>query len=305
MSIVVEKILFAGRDLTPVGEITAAGTDLEPNDLAPPESEIVVTVRNTGAVPLRASVSFHGSAPELKMPWCLVATKPPLPSGEIEGKRSPWGIVAAGERMEFRHTTQRRLALTKAFLMQLPVVSTKPRTWSLCLEHQRTVDGYARAFPPAVETAEKALPFLFVMAEDEALQATPPSCPACAIGEDRPEDADYACLRAVRCALSPDLVPLDVVLKIVDKEVPGPGEAVVDTVDGEHFGIAMCLRDHRENPTPVLRIEAFQSGPARLGKHLRFTFTPLNSNVWKLTPSLNVPGTIRAFVTFVHPGVRT
>ena len=305
----VERIKFADHDIQIVGGIAnPSGSDLAPNDIASAGSELVTIVRNRGETPMRVSVSFHGTAPELKLPWCVVGTKPPLPDGEAEGKRSPWGIVAPGERMEFRHTTQRALALTKVFLLTMPltaepapVTERRPRAWALCQEHKHVVDGYARAFPPAVETAEKALPYLYAMAEDEALQAIPPSCPACAIGEDRPEDADYACLRAVRCALSPDLVPLDVVLRIVETDLPGPGEAVVRTVDGEHFEIAMCLRDHRENPTPVLRVEAFGSGPARLGKHLRFTFGPIAPYVWKLSPSLNVPGTIRAFVTLLQP----
>jgi hypothetical protein len=175
------------------------------------------------------------------------------------------------------------------------------RTWNLCEEHRRALDGYARAFPPAVETAEKALPYLFVMAEDEALQATPPSCPACAIGEDRVEDADYACLRAVRCALPPEMVPLDVVLKIsplMDGELE-PGQAIVCPLEGDRFEIRLRLRDYRENPLPTMKIEAFGSGPARTGKHLRFVLTPISPDVWKLAPSLSVPGVVRAFLTFV------
>ena len=89
------------------------------------------------------------------------------------------------------------------------------RTWVICQEHRKTVDDYSRAFPPAMETAEKASLFLIMMGDGEALQASPTiKCPACAIGRDRIEDADYACLRAVRCALPPDAVPLDIVVRV-------------------------------------------------------------------------------------------
>jgi hypothetical protein len=172
------------------------------------------------------------------------------------------------------------------------------RTWILCQDHRKTLDEYARVFPPAVETAEKALAYLLAMAEDETRQEPGAWCPACAIGEDRLEDADYACLRAVRCALPPDLVPLDAVLTIVP-EVSRPGQASI--VFGEVVKIHMQLCDHRQNPLPPIRIEAHTSGPARMGKHLRFVLTEISPGVWKLAPSLNVPGVVRAFLTFVPP----
>lgn len=303
----IEQILFADRELKTIGGALAnpQGVELEPNDIAPANSEISVVVHNTGEVPAIFSVSFNGNAPELKVPWCIVGTKPPLPPGEVEGKRSPWSTITPGERVTFRHTTQRALSLTRIFLMTMPVptiVEKKPRTWSLCEEHRRTLDSYARAFPPAIETAEAALPFLFFMADDEALQAVPPSCPACAIGEDRPEDADYACLRAVRCALPPDAVPIDVVLTVVQGPEFKVGEAMIEPVSDDRFLVTVCMTDHRENPLPPMKLEAFASGPARTGKHLRFVLTQIASNVWKLAPSLNVPGVVRAFLTFVSSG---
>src|SRR5208337_122531 len=159
----------------------------------------------------------------------------------------------------------------------------------------------------------KALPYLFCMADDETLQIPPPPCPACAIGGDRPEDADYACLRAVRCALSPDLVPLDLVVSVFPHAEDHPyagrpletGEAFVETIGDElgdvTFIILLKFADHRQNPLPPIKIQAFRHGPSRMGRHLRFTLTPIDgvgeTDVWKLSPSLNVPGVVRAFIT--------
>ena len=313
MSIVIEQILFAGREIKTEGGAAATkeGTALEPNDVAPPNSEIVVIVHNKSKEPINTSVSFHGTAPELKMPWCLVGTKHP---GAAE--KDPWGVVPPGDRVELRHKTQRALALTKVFLMELPVqapqeveapqeIEARPRHWTLCLEHRRTLDGYARGFPPAVETAEKAEGFLYVMADDETRQVPGARCPACAIGEDRQEDADYACLRAVRCALEPEQVPLDVVLTVVPSgTVLEPGQAIFLPQQDGRVEIVLRLCDHRQNPIVPLKLEAHTSGPARMGKHLRFTLSPVfiaadGASVWKLAPSLNIPRVVRAFLTFV------
>lgn len=195
------------------------------------------------------------------------------------------------------------------------------RTWVICQEHRKTVDDYSRAFPPAMETAEKASLFLIMMGDGEALQASPTiKCPACAIGRDRIEDADYACLRAVRCALPPDAVPLDIVVRVYSwkdgsapDETPLPGYASVrEYPEAGRYDLTLVLSDHRENVLSPIKLSAFRDGPSRMGKHLRFTLTPIARSLehgyppeyrpvaWKLSPSLNVPGVVRAFITLVE-----
>jgi hypothetical protein len=197
-------------------------------------------------------------------------------------------------------------------------MTIRGRTWGdLCSTHLSILNEYARGFPPAIETAEKAKVYLVAIADTEVHQPEAemprPACPACAIGHDRPEDSDYACLRAVRCALPPEQVPLDVVCEAVH-ELTGPEQAVIVWDEKkEKAAVSLRLFDHRENDIGVpIRIEAYRSGAARLGKHLRFTLTPIASGmmmgdaghevdltVWKLRPSLNIPGLVRAFVTII------
>jgi hypothetical protein len=80
-----------------------------------------------------------------------------------------------------------------------------------------------------------------------------------------------------------------------------PGEALVETVGDElaieHYNVTLRISDHRENPLPPIKITAYRHGPSRMGRHLRFTLTPIGGEVWQLSPSLNVPGVVRAFIT--------
>jgi hypothetical protein len=196
-------------------------------------------------------------------------------------------------------------------------------SYKICPAHERAIDEYARSFPPAVETAYAASKYLVAIATDETTPTGRLECPACAIGKDGEpfEDGDYACLRAVRCALPPDQVPLDQTLTRVDKLSDAEGGPPWDgfvriTWGADHFGgdrfrrlpetkeepirLEIVTRDHRGNPLPPLVLENVQrTGKPRTGKHLRFVLTQIARGVYKLAPSVNVPGKLRGFITIV------
>jgi len=193
--------------------------------------------------------------------------------------------------------------------MNESVVQEARGSFKLCSAHERELDGIAREFPPAIETSFQASKFLMAMAEVEA----EPSdqllrCPACAIGNGDEGDAGYALIRAIKYTLPPERVPLDLVLRRIDpvKEKPeeaGPGTALFTwpkDPQAKSVQLTLHLADHRENPLPPLTLEAFFDGTPRTGKHLRFVLTRIHAGVWKLAPSVNVPGMIVAFVTIVE-----
>jgi hypothetical protein len=207
--------------------------------------------------------------------------------------------------------------------MTQSVIQDAPRTaFKLCADHERELDGIAREFPPAIETSFKASQYLMAMAEAEA----EPSmeilrCPACAIGNGDAADAGYSLVRAIKCTLSPDQVPLDLVVRrLGPDEQPEPGTARIEwpdpapenknedplikfwdaKCDSQKVKITLYISDHRENPLPPLPFEAFLGGMPRTGKYLRFVLREIANGVYKLAPSVRVPGLIVCFVTIVE-----
>ena len=178
-------------------------------------------------------------------------------------------------------------------------------SFKLCSDHERALDELSRAYPPAIETSFTASKYLSAMAVEEAGESEQLlRCPACAIGNGSVENADWALSRAVRCALPPDEVPLDLVLRRADKAKDAEaGTAFFEWPDNPNapsVKITLHMRDHRENPLPPLVLEAFFEGPARAGKYLRFVVKEIASGVWKLAPSVRIPGMVTAFVTIVR-----
>ncbi len=182
-------------------------------------------------------------------------------------------------------------------------------SFKLCDQHARDLDDLARSFPPSIETSFLASKFLMAIAGAEA----EPSdqllrCPACALGKGDAADAAYALIRAIRCALPPESVPLDLVLKRIDPAKEQPPYQMDNRVlftwpmepDAKSVTLHLFLKDHRENPLPgPLTLEAFFEGPARSGKHLRFVLDQLAPGVQKLRPSVQVSGMICAFITIL------
>ncbi len=99
--------------------------------------------------------------------------------------------------------------------------------------------------------------------------------------------------RAEKLALSPDKITIDIVISFGDKL--GPNACILAA---PRLLVVLAVNHHGKRVQVMIPFNL--DGPVEDGPPPRFVLFKLGPGVWKLAPSLTVPGLLHAFVTIVH-----